>query len=670
MSTVTAADTPGKLAAGYHAVPISVDASSSPVQLCVIVRSEPDPVAGHFVVLRDTIDARVYLGGISDAQGRVHEWVELWVQDLDGLSNAVPAYVENLTNEVLDRRWAAHSRAFDEASQAPLIHTGWEDQHPAPIFIELSGPEAVHPQDPDSGCRWALCQDDQLLRDKGLPIYATSLHRYLYIRELGDDSPFVAVTAGAPTNESILPMSQLIGRGKRLVPFNPGAGLMMVRPFSPIGYETFVDVLGGDTWEGVNHGRSVVPIGELATELATEYESPLSSHGRLFLGRHGQWGRLIEAFHLKLRLVSDAIASVRSVVLNTQKPVLNLAPHSFQIRLGQAGRAVPVLWTASAALTDPGDAIALPIQSSDAEYYLPGGAVEASIYRPASAGQPVEGRGSIRIRQVHDTSGGQRIIEGTFTTQERICPARYDLVWMRANLKSSKVDLYARVEQDTAMATGEWRFRTVSQRLAGVSLEDIKAAEGVPIQDVWFEVVPLLSSPFDLYALAVLATRTLLVNHQTKLSVAFDEVLSLARQVVGGDGEPLDLPQRVRAVFESDRRWQESLGPHRLLHKEITPNEAFDLIPIELWWETLATILRMLPGAVPESWAGDYGDAQPGGIHKVFDEPLRAMDQLLVRTHSLIVIDWRFNREIHAAIRRYRTGMEQGADSGVAASAP
>ena len=33
------------------------------------------------------------------------------------------------------------------------------------------------------------------------------------------------------------------------------------------------------------------------------------------------------------------------------------------------------------------------------------------------------------------------------------------------------------------------------------------------------------------------------------------------------------------------------------------------------------------------------------------------LNRLLLRTRSLIVIDWRFNREIHAVIRRYRVGM-------------
>ena len=658
MSAVPVIEVSGNLPDGYHAVPVSVDQMNAPVRLCVVVRVEPDPVAGHFVLLRDTIDARVLLGGISDAQGRVHEWVELWIQDLDGLSNAVPAYVDNLTNEVLDRRWTSHTQSLDRMDQSPLIKTSWEEHHPPPIFLDLNKLEPVHPVDTDSGAQWALCQDDRLLRDKDLPIYATTLHRYLYVPQLGEQTQFVAVTTTAPTNESIIPMNQLTGRGKGLVPLNAGAGLMMVRPFSPIGYETFVDVLAGESWEGLGHGRSLLPMGDIAAELATEYESGVTSNGRLFMGRHGRWGRLIEALHLKLRLIADCVASVRSVVAHSQKPILNLSPASLRVKIGQLGRALPVLWTASTTLVDPGDAIALPIQTTDADYYLPGGAVEASIYRPQSAGQPVEGRGTVRVRQLLDATGGQAIVEGTFMTHERISPARYDLAWLRLNLKSGRVDLYAHLEQESALAAGEWRFRTVSQRLSEPVLTDLKAAEGVPISDVWFEVVPQLSSPCDLYALGVLAIRTLLVNSETKLSVALDEVMSLAGQLSQDYDESVDLPMRIQSAFESDRRWNESLGPHRLLNETITPEEAFALVPAELWWDVLAMIVRMFPGAIPDSWTRDYGDAQPGGIHKIFDHAIKAVDTILLRTRSLIVIDWRYNREVHAVIRRHLVGVE------------
>jgi hypothetical protein len=79
--------------------------------------------------------------------------------------------------------------------------------------------------------------------------------------------------------------------------------------------------------------------------------------------------------------------------------------------------ALPFLWTTRVKLVDAGNSIVLPIQSSDAAYYLPGNSAATSIYMPDSAGVAAQGRGTLRIRQVLDTKGGITIVEGTFTTQ-------------------------------------------------------------------------------------------------------------------------------------------------------------------------------------------------------------------------------------------------------------
>ena len=159
-----------------------------------------------------------------------------------------------------------------------------------------------------------------------------------------------------------------------------------------------------------------------------------------------------------------------------------------------------------------------------------------------------------------------------------------------------------------------------------------------------------------------LAVRALLVNSQTTLPVALDEVLSLARQVAAQHDESVALGLRIRTIFEDDNRWARSLGPHRLTHEEISVEEAFDLVPAEVWWDVLAMIVRLLPGIGPDSIARDYGNAPPGGIHKVFDRTLEELANLLLRTRSLVVIDWRFNREVHAVVRQHMIGLGEDGD--------
>src|SRR6185369_12815591 len=108
------------------------------------------------------------------------------------------------------------------------------------------------------------------------------------------------------------------------------------------------------------------------------------------------------------------------------------------------------------------------------------------------------------------------------------------------------------------LAQGEARFRTVPQQMPDTVTAALRAAEGVSFARSPFEVVPLLSSPCDLYALGVLAVRALLVDEETTLAVSLDEVLSLARQVAAEASVGLPIGARVRAIFQKDARYANS----------------------------------------------------------------------------------------------------------------
>ncbi len=642
--------TPGivKAPAGYESVALAPEQLACPLRICVLTKPQPDPAAGHFIVLRDTLDAQVLLGCVCDQAGTIHRWIEVWIQNIDGLADVAPACVEALSNDALDRRWIAHVEAFEQAMPGNLMRAGWDREHGSPLFIDLASLAPTALTDSDTGHAWQLCRDDPLLIRRGLPAYSTSLHRYLFLPNKGEETSFIPATRSAPTNDATVPLEQVIGR-RKLVAVNAGAGLMMIRPHSDIGLEHYIDILSGAQHRGVAHGQHHLDPEGVAATASGDVDSRLPGDGRLFLGAHGRSGRLVETYHLKLRLLAEAVRQVRAVSQAAQKPFLNLSPDSFHVTFNGMDAALPFLWTARLALVDPGDAVALPVRAGDADYYLPGSSA-SSIYRPGSASAPATGNGSFRIRQVLDGTEGMTVLEGTFSTHERVTVARNDLVWFRLALKSGRVDLHGRLEQESAMASGEWRFRTIGQRLDIETVRSLRAAEGIQM-NTRFEVIPLLSTPCDLYALAVLAVRMLLVNPRMRLAVALDETLSLARQAAQlPEGE---LARRVEQVFEADSRFRESLGPHRLCREEIAAVEAFDLVPDDLWWATLAMIIRMFPAAGRDSSRADYGDAPHGGIHRVFDPVLDELDRLIVRSRSLIVIDWRFNREIHSVIRRH-----------------
>ncbi|MDH4241937.1 MAG: hypothetical protein OEW48_20445, partial [Phycisphaerae bacterium] len=427
---------------GYIAIPVTDDQKSAVLKICVLVKNKPDSVAGHLVVLRDTMDAKVFLGCIVDSCGQVQEWLELWIQNSGSLVDTVSAARQVLSNAMLDNRWRRQCHALEELEGAAIVKTGWESEQPLPTFLDLSEKSPVHPVEVKSGAGWKLCKDEGLLPQKGLPGYGSSLHRYLHVPELGDNSPLVPVTPGAPTNDSTKPMSEICGDPARIIPLNPQAGLMLVKKYVPIKLDTFVDILSGRLWDGLKHGRSVLDLGEGLKALGKD-EPTLSADGLLFLETQGRCGRLIETLHLKLRLLADIVSSVSSLIYHLQRPLLNISPESWQVELGEPGRGLPFFWTARAVLNDAGDAVPLAIEKSDFKYYLPARTPGTSVYRPLVTSLPTQGKASIRIRQVLPDTSDTTVVEGTFTTQERIEMARNDLVWFRLNLACGDINLHA-----------------------------------------------------------------------------------------------------------------------------------------------------------------------------------------------------------------------------------
>ncbi|MHC5005204.1 MAG: hypothetical protein ACYTJ0_19030, partial [Planctomycetota bacterium] len=436
----------GQIPDGYVAVPMSDVAGDGVMRLCALVRTEPDPAGGRLVTLRDLLSGRVLLGALVDAGGFAHELVELWVQDVDRLSGSPAAVRAAFTNAIVDEQWVEWCRAADHLGEV-VVRTGWEQEHPRPSFVDLHGGATVRPVEFGSGEPLQLCRDDALLCKCGLPPYASTLHRYLYVPALGESSPFVPVTADAPRTEATKSLEDVIGAAGDLVPLNPGGGLVQARRFWPIGLEPFADVLGGGSWTGVFHGSEELPLAGTLRAMSQASTLERVAEGHLVLsGRDGRAGRLIETYHLKTRLLADTVAAVSEHVRRTQRPLLGLTADSFRVRLGDPGVALPYLWTGSCVLVEPGCAVPLPVEGAELSYYLRGDGGQASVYRPAS-GRAQGGRASVRIRQQMSSGGDATIVEGTMHTPEPITPSPSDLVWLRLRVDEKAVNLFASLER-------------------------------------------------------------------------------------------------------------------------------------------------------------------------------------------------------------------------------
>ncbi|HHN77179.1 MAG TPA: hypothetical protein ENK11_00690, partial [Phycisphaerales bacterium] len=90
---------------GYTAVEILPSGGGGVLRVCVLCRNEPDPIGGRLVVVRDVFDASVYLGCVLDAAGAVTEWIEVWVQRIEGLRDSVGRLSRSLDNASLEARW-------------------------------------------------------------------------------------------------------------------------------------------------------------------------------------------------------------------------------------------------------------------------------------------------------------------------------------------------------------------------------------------------------------------------------------------------------------------------------------------------------------------------------------------------------------------------------------
>jgi hypothetical protein len=666
--------TPASLPPGYAFVALTPE-QTGVARLGVIVSTTPRP---GLVVLREMLDARVLLGAVTDAASKVHEFVEIWVQDTAGLAGSLPTYRDNLTNRILDERWRERAKAFESLGHGGSFKTGWEDAHPEPMFADLKKLVPVRAVEKTSGSPWALCEDDEFLAKKGKPPFAASLSRFLYAPMLGDKSPLIAV-AGQDALDPAAAARDL-GLPSDAVPISLG-GLMMILPLAPLSFEQYADAIGGGSGGDGNHSV------EAMVRARASAGSPEIGRGTANLAAGGGgWGwlgaasasptrRLPEVLHLKLRLLAEAVAIVRAC--SAEGPLLNVTADSFRVHLTPGARhaaGLPAWWTGRVTLGVPGEAARLPIPGSTTPYFV-AGTSRLSVYSASTLGASTQGRGTLRIRRVVDaalgSSGGTppasgtgvafgTMFECTLTSQERLTLGANDLVWLRFTIDGQRLDTYALAESKSSTSGAELRLRTLPQEFpAGPpsTAERLTQAAGVPIPGTLFEILPLLSTPSDLYSLGVLAVRTLLVNDGTSLPVALDELMSLAN-AAAAEKPPENTADPVQAlaavlgtVMARQPRYVESLGCQRLLSDKIDPGIAAALIPARLWLETMATILRMFPGIGWFSRCRDFGDAPTGAPFRVYDPIQDQLHALLTKTRSLLIADHDLSREVHEVVR-------------------
>ena len=639
---------------GFQACSLIAPADAA-VRLCLVVRVKPDPITGWFLLIRETFEARVFLGCLTDQRGIVLQWVEIAVQSPDFAIDGPESLRQHWNNNLLDMRWKATCRAASAGAEDSVITGSWETDPPVPLFLDVAAKRLRSFVDTDSKQTWTLCRDDALLAGNKLPAYSTSLFRYLHIQSADGQDFFLAVQDDAPQNQNVQTLRDAVST-QGLIPWNAGGYLLHVRTFSSLSTECFLDVLGGSSYEGLPVGKIPADfdrIGELLRETGE-----MATSGTVFLGRHGKRGRVIESLHLKLKFLADAVRQTQMMIRSLQRPLLNLRCSSFQIDLANPAVALPFLWTARVRLIDGGDATKLEFSDAHAVVFMRGTKVAPGVYQPIIEGRDMStDQAVLRLRTVTMETDGTCFIEGTLSNVQAVVPRTDDLVCLRVGVANQRILLAGAVESDSALATGEYRFRSMRQPVSPLLADALKTAAGSTLQPVWMQCVARMDTAYDLYSIAVVALRALVVHSANPLPVVVDELQSLARQIATEYSPDRPVYSRILDLITRDKRWNKSLGSQNVFHAADIEEQDGELIPLQLWAEILALVVQMIPAVGPDSFCRAYGTIAPAALANVFDPVMDKLDRLLIQTRSLIVIDWQVNREVHAVIRRFQMGM-------------
>ncbi len=644
-----------------RAVPIQPASSVAGLEICFLLRLEPEPVSGAFVLIRQTLNATVVLGCLRDAGGRVVEWLELYLQRMLSEVAFNPLSKNAVCNRQWDLEWEAFARDTEQSDPYGFVATPWAFESLRPVRVSLNGEHCRYLADAD-GAAWVLCRDTAVLSALGEGSYGEGSNRYLV--SVAPDRPPRLARVHSQTSPSqtmpedsqwSVPIDWVVQPDQQGQALFWTAPRLLVRRLAPVSLMEYLQLLDGFPWRGIENSKAPVLPSGIYARLA-QAESLRAGAAHLLGGRLGQTGMLLEVLQLKLMAFKQMLEAVRRVTKLRQVPHLNLNEVSFAVRFGQPVAQLPLLWSAQLSLTEPGAAEAIVVPGTAVRVFQKRTTGLVSVYQPEAMNGLLHGACSFRILRTTREEEGL-VVDATVVFREVAGLSPNSLVWIQLPVAPATLELYGYVSRAAGNVQGELAFRSLPLALEKALEEKLGAAAGATLNHLPFAMLPPVSSPVDLYALAVLASRMFLVNAQTSLPLALDALLKLGATLSAPrsgtlPGEPAALGAHIAQLVRGDPEWFAGLGPHRLASETRDPEEALGLMPGQIWWDLLALLVKMFPGTLPFGFCRDLGDAPEAALHTIYDEPLLEIDRLVGRVRAALFGDWASNAEIGRLIQR------------------
>jgi len=641
---------------GFVLAPIHLATEATPLVIGVFVRTNAASAdEGSFILLQEMPGARAYLGAIADAEARIQEWVEIWVQTQQISDLAFSSYQIQLSNLFFDREWQAESDLLKRNLPRLFIGVQMESYNVGPILIKqpLHGALEKFAQVELTG--WRVCTDDALLQSHGLDLYSISPHRYLHVPDAKENKTFVVTSTDSPVNSHVQSIERLYTSKDVLAIFNPHAGFIRVSRHQPLNLEDYLQILEGRAWQWGNSKLGMTFTNGIYSALQAWSSNPKGLpfllHGNGLASDHFN-----EILFLKLSSLLDAFREVKIRAKAQQLPLLNITPASFRVGVLETGEQFPALWSAKCHLTKPGQAYPLKIKSTEQKYFIRIGRVAPSPFLPEGMGAHSFGIGIIQIRNVTTETDGV-VLEGTLVAEDYLGLDPHDLLWFKLPLGEGRVDFHAHVYKSDTGGPREARFRSVPAKISDSLVESLKRMAGTRFPKSPYEIWPLLSSPCDLYSLGVMAVRFLLANSQSNLPIILDEILSLARSVGDSSKDKEDYLAELRKLVKNDENLLNFVSPHNLIECGLSPKQARANICMDIWLETISWLLRLFPDTGVHSFCKDFGDVSPLALETVFDNPMQQLELIILRLRSILAPSLSENVEIsNVILQQLKTG--------------